>query len=342
MILGVGIDVVDTFEFSQTLARAGDAYLRRVYTDGEIEYCKSQPHSDQSFAVRFAAKEAAMKALCIPGEEEAEWHDFEIACLPSGRPEMRLAGNAAERATAMGVLNILVSLSHSRLAAVAVVVVEAGPQSSGAVFPKGMIGGRKGRLFVFEGPDGVGKTTLAEWFLSQLQLSGCESTLLSFPGKEQGSLGQHVYELHHRASGFGIRSITAAGLQLLHVAAHVDAIETRIKPLLEDGQTVVLDRYWWSTFVYGLVGGVRIDALESMIKLERAVWKPVDPDGLFLILRKEPLRGEHPEWYRWRQEYLNLARTEATTQPIFLIDNDESLANAQERILESYAGQTND
>ena len=98
-----------------------------------------------------------------------------------------------------------------------------------------------GKLYVFEGPDGVGKSTLAQWFASHLQESGYACTLLSFPGKEDGTLGEHVYELHHDPARFGIQSLSAASLQLLHVAAHIDAIETRIKPLLNEGE-----RWCWT------------------------------------------------------------------------------------------------
>ncbi len=196
-----------------------------------------------------------------------------------------------------------------------------------------------GKLLVFEGPDGVGKSTLAEWFGCYLQSLGASSTLLSFPGKEPGTLGLHVYEIHHDASKYGIDSIVPASLQLLHVAAHIDVIERRIKPLLMRGQTVILDRFWWSTFVYGLVGGVPQTILDAMIGLERAVWNPFVPDGLFLILRNEPLREEPAElWPRWRKEYVALARQEAAFHPIFVIDNDRNIQDAQQKISTFYAG----
>ena len=138
-----------------------------------------------------------------------------------------------------------------------------------------------GKLFVFEGPDKVGKSTLAQWFATHLQNSGIRCTLLSFPGNEVGTLGRHVYELHHDPGRFGIDTLSEASLQLLHVAAHIDSIENRIKPLVCGGSTVVLDRFWWSTFVYGLVGGVPRSVLDSMIAIERSVWHPVRPDRLF-------------------------------------------------------------
>jgi thymidylate kinase len=192
-----------------------------------------------------------------------------------------------------------------------------------------------GKLYVFEGPDGVGKSTLADWFAEHLRESGSRCILLSFPGKEKGTLGKHVYELHHDLARFEIHTLAPASLQLLHVAAHIDAIENRIKPLLGEGTTVVLDRFWWSTFVYGLVGGASRAVLDRMVALERAVWDPVQPDELFLITRSEPLRAEPPElWTRWREEYLRLSDVEQRNHPVVVVPN-ESLPEARRAILES-------
>ena len=194
----------------------------------------------------------------------------------------------------------------------------------------------RGKLFVFEGPDGVGKSTLAEWFETHLQESGTKSRLLSFPGKESGTLGRHVYELHHDPSRFGIDVLTAGSLQLLHVAAHIDAIERRIKPLLASGQTVVLDRFWWSTFVYGLVGGVARSVLEKMIAVERSVWHPIAPDRFFLVMRAAPLRPEPIElWPRWREAYLSLANEEQERHPVLVVENDGDMSQTKNWVLEN-------
>ncbi len=190
------------------------------------------------------------------------------------------------------------------------------------------------RLIVFEGPDGVGKSTLALWFADQLRETGTDSVLLSFPGREPGTLGHHVYELHHNPPRFGIEDLASASLQLLHVAAHIDAIERRIKPLLASGKTVVLDRFWWSTYVYGLIGGVSRDVLERMIELERRVWEPLRPDRLLHISRESPLRNEPPDlWPLWRTAYEELAHRESEFYPVVTIVNDKSIQTAQERIL---------
>ena len=101
MIIGVGFDLVDLADFGRTLERSGEPFLKRVFTAQEIEYCKTQPHSGQSYAVRFAAKEAAMKALGVAGEEGLQWRDFEVVLAVSGEPQMVLRGKAATKARAL-------------------------------------------------------------------------------------------------------------------------------------------------------------------------------------------------------------------------------------------------
>ena len=124
MVYGVGIDVIDLSDFGRTLKRSGDRFIHRIYTAAEIEYCRSQPHPSQSFAARFAAKEAAMKALGIAGEEGLSWKDFEVVVSASGRPTMVLHSQAAARSKALRLRTPQISLSHSLSAAVAVAIAE--------------------------------------------------------------------------------------------------------------------------------------------------------------------------------------------------------------------------
>lgn len=124
MVLGVGFDLEDLEDFGRTMEQSGEAFLNRVYTERELEYCRSQPHARQSYAARYCAKEAAMKALGIAGMEGLKWRDFEIVCGSSGVPQLLVSGVAASAAKALRVRRFLVSLSHSRSAAGAVVLAE--------------------------------------------------------------------------------------------------------------------------------------------------------------------------------------------------------------------------
>jgi dTMP kinase len=102
----------------------------------------------------------------------------------------------------------------------------------------------EGKLIVFEGPDSVGKSTLCNSVFQIVQDAGHVATLESFPGKRDGSLGRLVYDLHHDLKRFGISKIDQTSLQLLHIAAHIDLIESIIKPKILQGCSAILDRFW--------------------------------------------------------------------------------------------------
>ena len=181
----------------------------------------------------------------------------------------------------------------------------------------------RGSLFVFEGADGVGKSELSRRFTESLTSRGVQCKHLAFPGRVPGTLGDHVYRLHHAYRELGVRSMTAAATQLLHVAAHIDAIESQIMPLIRDGVTVVLDRFWWSTVVYGIAAGAARPLLDKMIAVEAEAWQGLLPSTAFLIRRKEPLRPE-PEllWPQWVDLYDQLAASEAGRYPVCVAEND--------------------
>jgi dTMP kinase len=131
-----------------------------------------------------------------------------------------------------------------------------------------------GKLIVIEGPDGVGKTTLAKHLYRELP----GSIFHSFPGNIPGSLGAHIYDIHHWPQESGItKSIPPLCKQLLHITAHIDLIENYIKPELDDGHIIILDRYWWSTWVYGVVYGADREQLIAAIRIEQMVWADYKP-----------------------------------------------------------------
>ncbi|HBB96884.1 MAG TPA: hypothetical protein DC054_16010 [Blastocatellia bacterium] len=183
-----------------------------------------------------------------------------------------------------------------------------------------------GQLFVFEGPDGSGKSTLSTAFASHLEAKGIEIEHCSFPGQEVGTLGKLVYSLHHVPVETGVEVLTPTSLQLLHIAAHADAIESKILPAIKAGKTVVLDRYWWSTWVYGKVNGILVPTLEAMLHVEQLVWKGFQPSRIFLIERNSSLvTGNVQEYEHLSAEYLNLARSEAKENDVQYVNNDASI-----------------
>src|SRR5579885_753088 len=122
-----------------------------------------------------------------------------------------------------------------------------------------------GKLIVFEGVDAAGKSSLSKTFHQNVVAEGKQARLFAFPGNDPQTLGGLVYKIHHSPSAFGISRMTAASLQTLHIAAHLDAIEQIFSSALEGGEMVILDRFWWSTWVYGMVGGVQESVLEHLV-----------------------------------------------------------------------------
>jgi thymidylate kinase len=183
-----------------------------------------------------------------------------------------------------------------------------------------------GRLFVFEGPDESGKTTLSKTFAEHLVTQGIGCELFAFPGREEGTLGKLVHEMHHDSKSFGVQALTPASLQLMHIAAHVDAIESRIIPALKSGLTIVLDRFWWSTWVYGRVNGVNENILKSMIRAERIAWGRIRPTAVFLITRNIP--NQSHTHTRLFEEYGTLAEREAGRHRVCQIPNDRTADEA--------------
>jgi thymidylate kinase len=158
---------------------------------------------------------------------------------------------------------------------------------------------------------------------------------MSFPGHDKGTLGSLIYSVHHDHSKHGIEQITPTSVQALHVAAHVDAIEQRILPELKRGKNVILDRYWWSTLVYGSITGVNRTALDKLIEFERVIWGDISPSAAILIRRDRPLDRDVPLelWNKLDREYVNLADQENDFYPVFTLDNRGALQTSVNQVL---------
>ncbi|MEO6805264.1 MAG: holo-ACP synthase [Edaphobacter sp.] len=124
MVLGLGTDLIETRRVEESIARFGERFLERIFTAGEIAYCQRKKNAAESFAARFAAKEAGAKALGTGISRGVTWKEFEVRREASGRPTLHMSGRAAELAEAIGVKRVQLSLTHSRELALAVVVAE--------------------------------------------------------------------------------------------------------------------------------------------------------------------------------------------------------------------------
>lgn len=124
MILGIGVDLCEVGRIEAAIARHGERFLSRIYTPEERAYCESKLNRMERFAGRFAAKEAAMKALGTGWRRGVAWHDFEVSRIASGQPVIMLHGAAREIADKLGVRRALVTITHTQSMAMAQVVME--------------------------------------------------------------------------------------------------------------------------------------------------------------------------------------------------------------------------
>lgn len=124
-IIGLGLDATDIARIAGVIERHGDRFVRRIFTDGEIEYAMRRRMPAVHFAGRFAAKEAAMKALGTGFSRGVVWRDIEVV-RRGGPPQLLLHGGAARRFAAIGGQTSLLTITHSDQLALAEVLILAG------------------------------------------------------------------------------------------------------------------------------------------------------------------------------------------------------------------------
>jgi holo-[acyl-carrier protein] synthase len=125
VIVGVGLDITEIPRISAMLERWGERFTRKIFTEGERAYAMSRPEPAMHFAARFSAKEATLKALCVP--PGLSWHEMEVVGGASRPPRLELHGRAAAAAAELGIARVHVSISHTADVAAAVVIAESGP-----------------------------------------------------------------------------------------------------------------------------------------------------------------------------------------------------------------------
>src|SRR3977135_3482290 len=121
-IIGLGIDATDIHRIAGTLTRYGERFMHRIFTDGEVAYCTRRRVPAVHFAGRFAAKEAAMKALGTGHSHGVLWRDVEVV-RGGGPPQLQFHGGAARRFAAMGGYSSLLTITHSDTLALAQVLI---------------------------------------------------------------------------------------------------------------------------------------------------------------------------------------------------------------------------
>jgi holo-[acyl-carrier protein] synthase len=124
LIVGMGIDIAEVDRVKAAIERHGEAFLRRVYTVREKEYCEKFKNKYERYAGRFAAKEATMKALGTGWSRGVRWVDVEVVRQSGGRPTISLQGEAAKVASSLGVERVALSITHTAAQAFAQVIFE--------------------------------------------------------------------------------------------------------------------------------------------------------------------------------------------------------------------------
>src|SRR5208282_4086476 len=124
VIVGLGLDIAEIDRITAALTRHGAAILERLYTPTEVAYCEKHKNKFERYAARFAAKEAAMKALGTGWSNGVRWRDIEVVRAASGKPSLHLEGKAKELAVKLGVKNIALTITHSGNLALAQVIFE--------------------------------------------------------------------------------------------------------------------------------------------------------------------------------------------------------------------------
>ena len=127
MIVGTGIDLVEIGRIQHSMDRYGSRFLDRVYTGAEQAYCLRKRMAAESFAARFAAKEAGAKALGTGIRHGVSWLEIEVVREAGGRPAIHFHGRAAHFAVRLGVARAALSITHTSGLAMASVVLEDGP-----------------------------------------------------------------------------------------------------------------------------------------------------------------------------------------------------------------------
>lgn len=113
-IVGIGTDIVECQRIDQMLQKHGEIFVRRVYTDHEIEYCTTRKAATQHFAGRWAAKEAVLKVIGTGWARGIAWRDVEVKNEPGGKPFIVLSGGARDVARDLGISQMMISISHCK------------------------------------------------------------------------------------------------------------------------------------------------------------------------------------------------------------------------------------
>lgn len=193
-------------------------------------------------------------------------------------------------------------------------------------------------IYVFEGIDNVGKTTIIKSLKEKIcKETGCDCTIISFPGNEARTLGALVYDIHHQKNKYFDVLINDASLQLLHVAAHIDLIQRKLMEENSLQKIILMDRFWWSTYAYGLAGLLERDVIQAILAPELLYWEKISINKIFLLERKDrEMDYETDKDISIGKSYRELAERVSNCQ---IINNDGSIEETIKIIFNKIVGE---
>ena len=121
-VIGIGTDIIECQRIGQMLSRHGERFTNHVFTEEEFRYCSGKKIAEQHFAGRWAAKEAVLKTLGTGWAAGLTWTDVEVVIQTSGKPTIRLHRGAEQKATELGITEVLISISHCKAYATATAI----------------------------------------------------------------------------------------------------------------------------------------------------------------------------------------------------------------------------
>ena len=192
-------------------------------------------------------------------------------------------------------------------------------------------------IYVFEGIDNVGKTTIVQKLKEKIcETTEYECTIVAFPGNAPRTLGSLVYDIYHNQKRYFEESLNETSLQLLHIASHIDLLQRKLRKLNSEKCIVLLDRYWWSTYVYGLVGGMEENIIQAIIEPELLHWKDINVKKIFLLERDN--REHDYDEVKDRKIVEVYRELSAGESKSILIDNNGSIDEAVTKIYNIIVG----
>jgi thymidylate kinase/NTP pyrophosphatase (non-canonical NTP hydrolase) len=190
-----------------------------------------------------------------------------------------------------------------------------------------------GALVVVEGPNGIGKTSVRRLLARALTDDGNAVHEMSFPGDEPVGAAATVRRALCAATPAARSSTSPLALNALRAASHIDAIQHRVIPALVRGETVIVDRFWWSVAVDALIQGCSAGELESLVDAVRGAWGDVRPAAVVLLHRSAESE-DRSEWATRVREYRRIAEQERPFYPVLDADKEKPLDTAFGRLKE--------